>query len=61
MICNSWQSRSERRSGFALKDTGLYHVPVPRKPEQPARHDYEYERNGTANMFMIFSPVEGLR
>lgn len=22
-------------------------VPVPAKPGQPARHDYEYERNGT--------------
>jgi hypothetical protein len=23
-------------------------VPVPMKPGRPARHDYEYERNGTA-------------
>jgi len=31
------------------------------KPGQPARHDYEYERNGTANLFMMFAPLEGRR
>ncbi len=31
------------------------------KPGQPARHDYEYERNGTANLFMLFAPLEGWR
>jgi hypothetical protein len=30
-------------------------------PGQPARHDYEYERNGTANLFMLFTPLEGWR
>jgi hypothetical protein len=24
-----------------------------------ARHDYEYERNGVANLFMVFAPLEG--
>ena len=24
-------------------------APIPAKPGQPARHDYEYERNGVAN------------
>jgi hypothetical protein len=28
---------------------------------RPARFDYEYERNGTANLFMIFAPLEGWR
>jgi hypothetical protein len=37
------------------------HVPVPMKPGRPARHDYEYERNGTANLFMLFAPLEGWR
>ena len=34
-----------------------------RRPNQgrPARIDYEYERNGTANMFMLFAPLEGWR
>ena len=36
-------------------------VPVPAQPGQPARHDYEYERNGTANLFMLFAPLEGWR
>jgi hypothetical protein len=36
-------------------------VPLPAKPGHPARHDYEYERNGTANLFMLFAPLEGWR
>jgi hypothetical protein len=36
-------------------------VPIPAKPEHPARHDDEYERNGTANLFMLFAPLEGWR
>src|SRR6202047_4479308 len=36
-------------------------VPVPMKPGQPARSDYEYERNGTATLFMMFAPLEGWR
>ena len=36
-------------------------APIPVKPGQPARHDYEYERNGVANLFMMFAPLEGWR
>jgi len=36
-------------------------VPIPMKPGRPARVDYEYERNGTANLFMMFAPLEGWR
>ena len=36
-------------------------VPIPAKQGQPARHDYEYARNGTANVFMLFAPLEGWR
>ncbi len=35
--------------------------PLPMLPGQPARHDYEYKRNGTANLFMLFAPLEGWR
>jgi hypothetical protein len=28
---------------------------------RPAHCDYEYERNGTANLFMMFAPLEGWR
>ena len=36
-------------------------LPIPMKPGRPARCDYEYERNGTANIFMMFAPLEGWR
>jgi len=36
-------------------------TPVPMKPGRPARVDYEYERGGTANLFMLFAPLEGWR
>ena len=36
-------------------------TPLPMQPGHPARHDYEYERNGTANLFMMFAPLEGWR
>ncbi|BCH23266.1 hypothetical protein MesoLjLb_52850 [Mesorhizobium sp. L-8-3] len=36
-------------------------VPIPMKAGRPARFDYEYERNGTANLFMLFAPLEGWR
>ena len=36
-------------------------APIPAKPGQPARHDHEYERNGVANLFMVFAPLEGWR
>jgi hypothetical protein len=36
-------------------------VSIPAKPGQPKRYDYEYERNGTANLFMMFAPLEGWR
>ncbi|MGC2489015.1 MAG: IS630 family transposase [Candidatus Sulfotelmatobacter sp.] len=34
---------------------------IPMKPGRPARCDYEYARNGTANLFMLFAPLEGWR
>jgi len=36
-------------------------VPIAAKPGRPARHDYEYQRNGTANLFMMFAALEGWR
>ncbi len=36
-------------------------VPTAASPGHPARHDYEYARNGTANLFMMFAPLEGWR
>jgi hypothetical protein len=34
---------------------------IPAKPGQPERHDYEYVRNGTANLFMFVEPLSGWR
>ena len=36
-------------------------TPETMQPGQPARHDYEYKRNGVASMFMLFAPLEGWR
>jgi hypothetical protein len=35
--------------------------PLPAEPGQPERIDYEYVRNGTANLFMLFEPLLGWR
>lgn len=35
--------------------------PVAAKPGQPQRVDYKYERNGTANLFMLCEPMTGWR
>ncbi len=31
------------------------------RPGRAARHDYEYERNGTANLFIVSEPLRGWR
>lgn len=36
-------------------------TPLPMRAGQTARYDYEYRRNGTANLFMLFAPLEGWR
>ncbi|BBU64092.1 hypothetical protein MSC49_40270 (plasmid) [Methylosinus sp. C49] len=36
-------------------------TPIAAKNGQTARYDYEYERNGVANLFMMFAPLEGWR
>jgi DDE superfamily endonuclease len=35
--------------------------PVPAAPGQPARTDYEYERNGVGTIFMMVAPLLGWR
>ena len=35
--------------------------PLPAEPGKPRRIDYEYSRNGTANIFMVFEPLTGRR
>jgi hypothetical protein len=40
---------------------GETRVPLPPAPGQPARYDYEYARNGVANLFLHFQPLTGWR
>jgi hypothetical protein len=40
---------------------GETRLPLPAQPGQPERFDYEYVRNGTANLFMISEPLLGWR
>ena len=40
---------------------GETRVPVPAAPGRKVRYDYEYRRNGVANLFMIFEPLGGKR
>jgi hypothetical protein len=40
---------------------GEARVPVPVAPGLPARFDYEYVRNGTANLFLFTEPLAGWR
>ena len=35
--------------------------PLPPKPGRPERFDYEYQRNGTRNLFLFFQPLAGRR
>lgn len=35
--------------------------PLPMEPGKPRREDYEYKREGVANVFMVFEPLAGKR
>ena len=35
--------------------------PLPARPGAPARHDYEYRREGVANLFLLSQPLIGWR
>ena len=35
--------------------------PLPVRPGKAAKEDYEYERHGTANLFVAFEPLAGRR
>jgi hypothetical protein len=49
-----------------LDESSKQHVletrqPIKAEPGQSMRYDYEYERNGVSNLFMICAPLEGWR
>ena len=47
--------------GTSRQRTRETRVPRPARPGDPAIHDSGYERNGTANLFMLFAPPPGWR
>jgi transposase len=52
------EPRDDRRPVVCFDETprqliGEARVPIPAQPGRPARYDYEYVRNGTANIFMF--------
>ena len=36
-------------------------LPRPARPGAAGSYDYEYQRNGVSNLFMVFAPLEGWR
>lgn len=48
----------DEKSGQLIAET---RTPWPAQPGQPARIDYEYQRNGTANLFVMCEPQAGWR
>ena len=58
--------RDERRPVVCMDEGGKQLIgdmrpPLPVRPGDAARVDYEYERHGTANLFMAFEPLTGRR
>ena len=55
-----------KRPNVCLDETskqliGETRSPVLARPGQAAHYDFEYQRNGVANLFMIFEPLAGKR
>ena len=55
-----------RRPQVCLDETsrqllGELNPPVPVAPDRPARADYEYERRGVCNLFLVCEPLRGWR
>jgi transposase len=49
-----------------LDETSKQHIketrtPLPTRPGDPEKQDFEYERNGVSNLFMLSAPLEGWR
>jgi len=48
----------DESSKQCVKETRM---PLAAEPGKPQRFDYEYERNGVSNLFMLFAPLLGWR
>jgi hypothetical protein len=61
----TWPDRDDVRiicmDELSTQLLGETRTPQPMQPGQPARQDHEYVRNGTANIFLGFEPLRGMR
>lgn len=60
------RSVSQSEPLICMDETSKQHVketrlPVPRRPEEVKKYDYEYERNGVSNLLMVCAPLTGWR
>ena len=49
-----------------MDETSKQHIketrtPLPTRSGEPEKYDFEYERNGVSNLFMLSAPLEGWR
>jgi hypothetical protein len=50
MICGAFRTLLRREP---IQLIGEVHAPIPARPGQFERYDFEYKRNGTANLFVF--------
>jgi hypothetical protein len=66
-VLSVYQRSDHRGFPFVCLDEAMKQLvketrtPIPGQPQHPERFDYHYERNGTANLFMVCNPIEGRR
>jgi Resolvase, N terminal domain len=56
---NGWRRAHEKPAPSPSPRPGSTRALIKMKEGRPAKFDYEYERNGTANLFIMFAPLEG--
>lgn len=60
------RSYTEDEVLVCLDETSKQHIketrtPLPARPGELEKYDFEYERNGVSHLFMLFAPLEGWR
>jgi DDE superfamily endonuclease len=66
LTCSAPPQGYKRRPQLCLDETsrqllGEVNPPRPVAPGRPARHDYEYQRGGVCNLFLVAEPLRGWR